>query len=274
MHPPRATDAEIRSYFDRIGYRGKATPTLETLRELVLAHACSIPFENLDVLLGKPIVLDEGSLLQKLVRDKRGGYCFEQNTLLLWMLASLDFNVRPLSARVRVGRPRDFIPPRTHVFLRVELDGESWLADVGVGGLTPTAPLRLSSEEIQDTPHEPRRLVRENDRLYHQARLGETWEDVSEFTLEEMPPIDRELANWFTSAHPQSHFKNRLLVALAGPDGTRFTVLNQEFAYRRSDGVAERTPITSPDQLLTILSETFGLQFPSDTRFTCPALSW
>lgn len=274
MIPRNATDTEIRAYFTRIGYTGSAPATFETLRRIVLAHVTTIPFENLDVLLHKPIVLDEGAVFRKLVEEHRGGYCFEQNGLLLWILSSLGFEVRPLSARVRVQRPRDFIPPRTHVFLRVELDGVSWLADVGVGGLSPTAPLRLATDDVQTTPHEPRRILRENGVLYHQALLGESWEDVCEFTLEEMPPIDREIGNWFTSAHPQSHFKNRLLAARAGKSGDRYTILNQEFAHRTADGVAHRRSIRTPQELLAILNDVFELRFPEDTRFDCPALNW
>jgi N-hydroxyarylamine O-acetyltransferase len=267
-------DAELDAYFERIGWSGPRDPTLATLRGIVLAHVRAIPFENLDVLLGRPIVLAEAAIVRKLVHQRRGGYCFEQNGLLLAVLTALGYRVAPLSARVRFQRPRDFVPPRTHMFLRIELDGESWLADVGVGGLSPTAPLRLDTAESQPTPHEARRIVRENQRLYHQASIAGEWQDVCEFTLEEMPPIDRELANWFTSAHPESHFKNRLLAARAEPDGKRVTLLNQELAHREADGRARTTAITSPEQLLAVLDEHFGLRFPPGTRFDCPALKW
>ena len=135
------------------------------------------------MLLGRPIELEPDAVFDKLVRQRRGGYCFEQNSLFLQVLAALGFAVRPLSARVRIDRPRDYTPPRTHMFLRVELEGASWLADVGVGALSLTAPLRLADGAgTQETPHEPRRLVREGDRWFHQARLGDAWTDVYEFT--------------------------------------------------------------------------------------------
>lgn len=274
MSETPATDAQLRAYFARIGYAGSGAPNLDTLRAIVLAHAQTIPFENLDVLLQRHISLEDSSVFQKLVEERRGGYCFEQNGLLLRMLLALGFHVRPISGRVRLQRPRDMIPPRTHVFLRLEIEGVSWLADVGVGGLSPTAPLLLDTSDLQTTPHEPRRILRENGVLYHQVRLGDAWEDVCEFTLEEMPRIDREIGNWFTSTHPESHFKNRLLVARAGADGERFTILNQEFAHRTSDGVAHRTTLESPDALLRVLRDTFGLVFPDGTRFDCPALAW
>ena len=264
---------DLDLYFARIGHRGARSPTLETLNAIVNAHVQAIPFENLDVLLGRAIDLAPEALERKLLRERRGGYCFEQNALLLHVLGALGFDVHPLSARVRYQRPRDFTPARTHLFVRVELE-ESWLADVGVGAMSVTSALRLAEEGPQETPHETRRLLREDDRIYHQVLFGEAWHDVCEFTLEEMPPIDREVANWYTSAHPGSHFKNRLLVARALPDGGRAGLLNRELTVRGRDGRAERRVVGSPAELLEVLEEHFGLAFAAGTRFTCEALDW
>jgi len=265
----------LDDYPARVGYHGPRAPTLALLRELTAAHTQSIPFENLDVLLGRRIELGIDAVFDKLVRQRRGGYCFEQNGLFLHVLTALGFEARPLSARVRIDRPRDYTPPRTHMFLRVEIDGASWLTDVGVGALSLTAPLRLADGGgTQETPHEPRRLVREGDRWFHQARLGDAWADVCEFTGEEMPPIDREVANWFTSAHPVSHFLGRLIVARAAPGGRRITLLNRELKLRDRDGHAERRELASPQALLATLAEHFGLHFPADTRFGSGAAPW
>jgi len=265
---------DLAAYFQRIGYRGRFTPSLALLSALTEAHTRSIPFENLNVLLDRPIVLNPEALFQKLVLERRGGYCFEQNGLFLEVLRELGFQVAPISARVRYQRPRDFTPPRTHVFLRVELDGESWLTDVGVGGLSLTSPLRLVTDIEQTTLHEPRRIVREGARLFHQVRFGAAWEDVCEFTLEEMPLIDRELANWYTSAHPASHFKNRLIVARAAPEGQRLTLLNDEFTLRDRYGIPTTRRITSVPELLDVLRKQFDLSFPDGTRFGAPGSPW
>ena len=267
-----ATDLD--AYFARIGYAGPRTATLATLNGIVAAHTQTIPFENLDVLLGRGIDLDPAAIERKLIHEKRGGYCFEQNGLLLLVLEALGFQVRPISARVRLQRARDFIPPRTHLFLRVELDGESWLADVGIGGLSLTAAIRLETDSEQATPHEPRRIIREGPRLLHQVLLGREWADLCEFTLEEMPPIDRELANWFTSTHPQSHFRSRLVAARAARAGARLTLLNREFTIRHADGRAEKRELATPDELLAVLAENFGLHFPAGMRFGPPGSPW
>jgi N-hydroxyarylamine O-acetyltransferase len=247
---------------------------LACLDGIVSAHARSIPFENLDVLLGRPISLAPADVARKLIADRRGGYCFEQNSLLLRGLETLGFKVTPFSARVRVGRPRDYMPARTHLFVKVELDGEPWMVDVGVGGLSLTSALRLELDRVQTTPHEPRRIVFEEGRYFHQALLGGTWTDVCEFTQEEMHPIDREVANWFTSAHPQSHFKNRLVVARAGPDGSRVSLLNDTLTLRDGAGQARASMIGGPLELLEILDEHFGLRFPSETRFGSAGAPW
>jgi N-hydroxyarylamine O-acetyltransferase len=258
---------DLDAYFARVGFAGPREPTLTVLEALTAAHAQSIPFENLDVLLGRPIELDEAAVFRKLVGDRRGGYCFEQNGLLLCVLEQLGFRVAPISARVRLERPRDCTPPRTHVFLRVELDGESWLTDVGVGALSLTAPIRLAPDVEQATPHEARRVVREGALWFHQARLGDAWKDVCEFTLEEMPLIDREIANWFTSTHPRSHFRGRLMVARALPGGRRVTMLDDELTLRHPGGGAESRRVESPDHRLELLAAHFDLRFPPGTRF-------
>jgi len=270
---------DLDAYFARIGYAGPRAPTLDLLNALVLAHVQTIPFEALDVLLGKGIDLDPAAIERKLVHGGRGGYCFEHNTYLLHVLAALGFAVTPLSARVRVQRARDFTPPRTHVFVKVELDGRPWLADVGVGALSPTAALRLDVDDEQATPHEPRRMLREGpwaglpQRVFHQVRFADGWHDICEFTFEEMPEIDREVGNWFTSAHPRSHFRDRLIVARATAAG-RTTLLNRELSFRDRTGHARTHTLTSPDELLAVLAEHFDLRFPAGTRFPCSALDW
>jgi N-hydroxyarylamine O-acetyltransferase len=265
---------DLSAYFARIGYDGPVEPTLVVLNDIVQAHVQSIPFENLDVLQGRPIELDPAALERKLVHARRGGYCFEHNGLLLLVLESIGFDVAPLSARVRYGRPSGVIPPRTHLFLRVEIDGASWLADVGIGGFSMSSAIRLDSSSEQTTPHEPRRISRDGQLLLHQVRVGGDWHDLYEFTLEEMPLIDRELANWYTSAHPQSDFRKRLVVALALPGGRRKTLLNREFNHRRRDGTADGRLIETPEELRAVLADDFGLHVDPARALACAGLDW
>jgi N-hydroxyarylamine O-acetyltransferase len=265
---------DLAAYFSRIGYRGPRSPTLEVLNALTAAHAQAIPFENLDVLLGRGIDLAPHAVFDKLVRRRRGGYCFEHNGLFFEVLTALGFAVRPLSARGRILPPRGQIPPRTHVLLEVHLGGERWLTDVGVGALSLTSAIRFAIDEEQQTPHEPRRILREAEHWLHQARLGDTWTDVYEFTGEEMPPIDREVGNWYTSAHPRSHFRNLLIVARAAPEGGRVSLRDRELKRRGRDGHAETRTIESAEELLAVLRAEFDLAFPPGTRFGEAGVPW
>lgn len=277
MNPrdPGTPDAlDLDAYFARIGYAGARAPTLAGLHAIAGHHVTAIPFENLDVLLGRTIRLEPDALMRKLVHERRGGYCFEQNGLLLLVLQAIGYQARPLSARVRFQQPRDFIPPRTHLFIAVDLAGETWLVDGGMGRMSLTAAIRLDDSAEQPTPHEPRRIVREAGRLFHQAKLGADWADVSEFTLEEMPPIDRELANWWTSTHPASRFRQNLTVACAGPDGTRRAILNREFTHRQGDRIIAQRAIAGAEELVDLLAREFGLHFPTGTRFGPPGSPW
>lgn len=251
----------LDAYFARIGYGGGTEVRRATVDALALAHVCAIPFENLDVLMGRPIeVADVAAIEAKLVGARRGGYCFEHNALFLTVLAQLGFPVRPISARVRYGRPRDYTPARTHMFVEVMLDGEAWVADVGVGSMSLTCCLRFADEGRQETPHEPRRLLREHGLIYHQVWFGDRWEDVNELTGETMPVIDRVVGNWYTSTHPQSHFKTRLQAARALPDGRRVSLLNEQLTVRGRDGaVLERVVWQTQAELRGLLRERFGL---------------
>ncbi|MEQ1502052.1 MAG: arylamine N-acetyltransferase [Myxococcota bacterium] len=252
----------LERYFARIGYGGPTPPTVDTLHALALAHACAVPFENLDPWLGRPVSLRLDDVVAKLVLGGRGGYCFEQNGLMLEVLDALGFRVTPLSARVRVQRPRDYTPPRTHLFVRVDLADGPWLVDVGVGGLSVTAALRWTPDVVQDTPHEARRFVVDDGRWFHQVRLGDTWADVCEFTGEAMPPIDREVANWYTSTHPASSFRTRLVAARATPDGGRRTLADRLYTVRDADGVATVARLDAEDALRRVLTDAFGLTVP------------
>lgn len=274
---------DLAAYFGRIGYEGPREPTLATLNGILARHVESIPFENLDVLLGRDIAIDPAGVERKLVGDGRGGYCFEQNSLLLYVLAELGFSVTPLSARVGVQRPRDFTPARTHLLLRVDVEGEPFLADVGVGGFSVASALRLVPDVTQPTPHEPRRLVREGQwdglalrapdaRLFHQAHFANDWHDIYQLTLEAMPAIDREVANWFTSKHPASHFRERLIVARATRGG-RITLVDSELTFRFEGGRVESRALASHRELLAVLDEHFSLRFPAETRFVTNGLA-
>jgi len=212
---------------------------------------------------------------KKILAEGRGGYCFEQNTLMMRALGALGFTVLPISSRVRIDRPTSaWACPRTHVLNLVTIEGVRWLVDVGVGGLSASSAIRLDTSEEQSTPHEPRRVVREGDTYLIQAKQDKDWKLVCDFTLEAMAAVDREIANWFTCTHPDSHFKNRLVVSLMLPNG-RVNLLNHELSFRNCQGeITSRLTISTPEQLLQILREHFNLKLPAGTTIKCPGLNY
>jgi len=262
---------DIDAYLARLGYQGSTAPSLATLDALTSAHSQSIPFENLDVLLRRPIHLEPQRLYDKLVTARRGGYCFELNGLFLELLAQLGFAARPLAARVRLGTTdRSIMVQRTHLTLAVTLDGQDWITDVGVGATSLTRALRLEDGLIQATSHDERRLVREDGRWYHQVQHAGQWVDVYEFTGEDMPMVDREVANWYTSTHPASHFLQGLTAARVLPKGRRVTLSGKVLKFRAADGHAREQELDGPQALQAALREHFGIDLPIDALRTIP----
>jgi N-hydroxyarylamine O-acetyltransferase len=264
---------DLTAYFSRIGYRGAQEPTLDTLRALQFAHVTAVPFENLDVLLGRRISLEPADIFRKLVTDRRGGYCFEQNSLFRDVLRTLGFTVTPWLARVRWQVPPEVKTPLTHMVLCVTVAGRPWLADTGFGSVGTTAPLALDPVDEQSTPHDQRRIIAREGILVHQVHFGGAWADVYQFRPEEPAAMDFEMGNLFSCTHPKAHFVNNLVVTLVRPD-RRLVVLNHEFTVRTLTGKAETRPIGTAQDLLTLLAGEFGLHFPAGTRFGPPGAPW
>ncbi len=264
---------DLDAYFARIGYAGSREPSLRVLRAIQGLHVRKIPFENLNILLGRGINLDPVALEQKLVREQRGGYCFEQNTYLMHVLRALGFQVTTLGARVRWQVPPDTATATTHLLLLVDLHHQRHIADVGFGSMSLTAPLELDNEGEQPTPLEPRRIIRQNGRYLQQSLVAGAWSDVYEFSLAEFTPADIAVANWYTSTHPESRFQLNLTAARVGEEH-RYTLFNREFIIRHLDGRADKREIGSPAELIGLLASQFGLNFPAGTRFRAANLAW
>ncbi len=255
------------AWLDRIGYKGPRAPVLETLRGVVEAHSAAISYESIDVLLDRPPKLDLDSLQRKMIAGGRGGYCFEQNMLFRGGLRSLGFDVTSLQARVVRGLAIDAPRPMLHMVLQVNLPEGPFLADVGFGNLAPTAPLALSPDLEQDTPHETMRFIRMGDELTLQSRLGDRWEHIYRVVL--LPRVDAEyeICNWFTASHPDSPYRSNLIAARPGPSKTRITLFNARLNVRHASGEVERRTLGDKAEYRNVLAETFGLTL-SDADLT------
>lgn len=252
----------LDAYLDRIGYQGPRAANLDVLRALHREHVKRVPFENLDVRLGRPIRLDLDSLQAKLVGGRRGGYCFEQNTLFAAVLRELGFRVTTLAARVRYMTTA--MLPRTHMLLRVDLVEGPFIADVGFGGYGLTGPLRLLPGEEQSQHLDVFRFVEEGNAFGLQVRQNGQYIPLYAFTLEEHFPVDYEMANHFTSTHPSSRFV-QMLVAARCDDDARYGLRDREFSIRKGDAV-ERRAIESQAELVATLARFFDLRVDTSAK--------
>ncbi len=207
---------DLDAYLARIGLQGRPS-----VAEVHRAHITSIPFENLDPHCGLPVSLAVEDLERKLVAERRGGYCFEQNLLLKAALEALGAEVDLFLARVRFGAPSGVTRPRTHLVLRVRADGSDWHADVGFGSGSLLEPLPFGPGEEHVQSGWRFRVVEEGPALVLQTAQGDEWVDVYGFLAQPVPFVDLETSNWFTSTHPRSPFVTGLIVSAQADDGPR-----------------------------------------------------
>jgi N-hydroxyarylamine O-acetyltransferase len=246
---------DLEAYLARIGLN--EAPTLAQLHR---AHATAIPFENLDPQRGVPASLELEDLERKLVTERRGGYCFEQNLLLKAALEALGAEVEMFLARVRVGAAPGVVRPRSHLVLRVRAEGELWHADVGFGFGTPLEPLPFGPCGEHEQSGWRFRIVQDGPELVLQAREGEDWIDLYGMLEQPVAPVDVETINWWTSTHPRSPFVTGLMICTQTGDGTRTSLSDWDQL-----ALSERTPMTSKltplarEALPELLAERFGL---------------
>ncbi|RSS79174.1 arylamine N-acetyltransferase [Streptomyces sp. WAC06614] len=268
---------ELDGYLERIGLGGELRPDLATLRAVQRAHIAAVPFENLDVLLGRPVALDLASIEGKLVRGGRGGYCYEQNSLLAAALERIGFEVAGRGARNRTRG--DALLPVTHAVLVVTVDGEPWLVDAGFGANGPTepVPLRPGAEVTQGawdfgvaeepegvlvlrtrrTPGAPHSPGAADPRV---GAGGEPWRDLYAFAPQRLYPVDFVLMNHWSSTHPSSFFTGRLVVMRPGPS-RRLALVDRELVRWLPDGAEERSAVV-PGELIGLLDREFGIRLP------------
>ncbi|MGV0836762.1 arylamine N-acetyltransferase family protein [Mycolicibacterium thermoresistibile] len=260
----RISRTDLTDYLGRIGYTGPAEATADTLAALVVAHTRTIPFENLDPMLGRPVAdLSPAALIAKVVRRRRGGYCFEHNGVMALVLERLGFGVERLGARVVWGNPTGALPAQTHQLLSVTVPGVDGptLVDVGFGGQTPTSPLRLQPDIVQPTRHEPYRVIELPHGYRLEVQIRAQWEPLYLFTTAPQPRIDAEVASWYVSTHPGSNFVNGLSAAIV-TDDARVNLRGRHLSIHRANDT-ERIRFDTAAEVLDALTERFGID-PTD----------
>lgn len=255
-------DIDLEAYLERVALASRVRPDAEGLALLQQAQLRHIPFENFDIHLGRDISLQPAELFDKLVRRRRGGYCFELNGLFARMLEAFGYRPQTYVARVIFGRGSP--GPRTHQVLLVRADQRDWLVDVGFGGpgLRAPLPFEVGREDSQDA--ERFRLRRDEQLGYVlQKLIAEQWADLYAFELTTTLPHDFEMANFFMSRHAGSYFRRNRVAAVQRSWG-RVTLLNLALSIER-DGKSVTRELAGGGQYMSALAEHFGIEL--DERY-------
>jgi len=244
------------AYLARIGFSASTQPSSVTLRGLHLAHMLTVPFENLDISLGREIICDERCFLHKIVDLRRGGFCYELNGAFAVLLRELGFSVTLLSARVS-REDGSASPEFDHLALRVDLE-EPWLADVGFGD-SFLEPLRLKPELEQEQSSGRFRIVPVGDVMIMQrVRPGEFWKSLYRFTLTPRQLSDFAARCEFQQTSPESHFTQQRICTLPTQDG-RITLSDLKLIRTIGERREERI-LASEDEWRSALAELYGVQ--------------
>ena len=248
---------DIFAYLDRIVYRGPRAATIETLKSLHRAHMFSVPFENLDIGLGRTIVCDQARFLHKIVDEHRGGFCYELNGAFAALLRALDFRVTMLSARVSHADGRQG-PDFDHMALLVDLQ-QPWLADVGFGD-SFVEPLRLEPGVQQEQASRLYRIDIRDGRYRYLSKIDGAWKDQYSFTLQPHRLPEFSAMCQYQQTSPDSHFTHNSICSLATPEG-RVTLSGDKLIETTKGQKQER--VIDQAARHAILSQRFGIRLPA-----------
>ena len=258
---------DLDAYLRRIGHGGPVAVDAATLIALHRAHLLTVPFENLDIGRGEPIVLDLARHYAKIVVQRRGGFCYEQNALFAWALDAIGFRTSALAAGVWANRDgvEDFGDPTSHRLIRVDLD-EPWIADVGFGE-NFRAPLRLVDGLLQRQALRAYRLARTNDAGHTVWTLSScdpqgTW--TPSYRFADLPRATADFARMcrFHQTSPRSPFTQKRLCSLALPDGGRLSLSGDEWIVTTPDGARRIEPVRDDQHAADLLRQSFGIVMP------------
>lgn len=248
---------DLDAYCARINYTGSWEASVATLKGLHYAYVHNVPFENLDIHLGKPLSLDPAELFAKIVTRKRGGYCYEVNSFFALMLRAFGFQVQGLLARVLYGN--SIIRPRSHQLLLVTLENEPWIADVGFGSCCLREPLRLTPGVVNEQGPDSFRLREEAGPNYIlEAVLAGRWQDLYSFTLEPFELVDYEPYNFWNSTSPNVRWTQQKICTIPPKEG-RVVAVDGEFKIHTREST-QTIQAKTHEEYLRLLREYFGLE--------------
>jgi len=263
-----AATVDLDAYFRRVNWSGSRDPTLETLAGLIEAHTAHIPFENLDVLLGRGVRLDLDGLQEKIVGAGRGGYCFEHASLLAAVLETLGFQVARHAARVVLFGPLAEAK-RDHMFMTVAVGGATYVVDPGFGPFAARFPVPL----MDTPPGQATHWMRRDGNFWFHHVTREDRQPVAGWasTLEVENPLDFEVFNHYIATHPKSPFVNWIFLSAVTPEG-RVNVLNRKVTMLHEADEPTATELADRGALRGLLQQHFGFDLPEVERLAVPAI--
>jgi N-hydroxyarylamine O-acetyltransferase len=246
-----------KNYLRRIGFEGDPKPDFETLSELQYKHFLAVPYENIDILRKIPISLEISDLYEKIVVNKRGGYCFELNTLFNWLLCEIGFKTITYFARFLFGETQ--IPMRRHRIMRVEIFGEYYVADVGVGSITPERSLKLVENEETEVRGTLYKFEKEPvlGWVLHVFKKG-AWQKLFSFTEDEQFEIDFVQPNFYCQYHEDSIFNKNNMAAIRTETG-KYSIDGDIFKTSDAKGNIITEKKCEKDEIPAILKKYFGI---------------
>ncbi|XP_054479130.1 arylamine N-acetyltransferase, pineal gland isozyme NAT-10-like [Anoplopoma fimbria] len=285
-----SVEMHLETYLSRIGFAGPAEPSLEVLRSVHKGHLMSVPFENLTAHSGGRVQLDLPLLYEKIVNQRRGGFCCENNGLFYWLLSQLGFHVTLLSGQVRSMITGYYGPPLDHLVLMVSLDGQRWLCDVGFGSAGFSVPLSLETSGPQEQGHRVYRIRKDTGLHFLEWQQEEIkgadgdWTEIYKFTLDPRCLEDFDEMCWYHQSSPCSIFFCKSLCTVLKPGG-RLTYIGRRltsttFPSEETGGVLETTTRELKDEEIPgILAEKFGIVLnspliPKDEAITPPPVMY
>ena len=248
---------DIKKYLKRIGFEGEAKADYKTLYELQYRHFLSVPYENIDILNKVDLSLDIDVLYKKVVERGRGGYCFELNALYNWLLCELGFKTISYFARFLLDEPDLSLVMRRHRIMRVEIDGEYYLTDVGVGAVVPERPLRLVENEETKIRGLTFKFIKEPflGWVLYVLRKGE-WGKLYSFTEEEQNEIDFVQPNFYCQYHPDSIFNKQNMIAIRTEKG-KYSIDGNTFRVLENGALTEKE--CTDEEITEIMKTNFGI---------------
>ena len=263
-------DFDLDAYCARINYTGSRDVSLDTLKALHFSYVHAVPFENLDIHLGVPISLTPIHLFDKIVRRKRGGYCYEVNSLFAMALQSLGFDVQCLLGRVLFGFSD--VRPRSHQLLLVTLPDGQWIADVGFGSCCLRYPLPLSADvPDKQGPDTFRLAIQDNSTYLLRALLGGRWQNLYSFSLEPFLLVDFEPYNYWNSTSREVRWTQQKVCSIPTRDG-RVVSVDREFKIYGSENVDIVQAKTEAEYVI-MLRKYFGLEISGSFPYKPAATS-